>query len=143
MRTVNDESVNSLGVKWFEKPLCRSANLPRTINYSSPICNKWLFRDIRLFCSGTIIFLAWLQSAMDWEKGADLCVALGMLPFVVWMTLTSRSISAVGCLLFSLTGVLRLRSSRVRRWTDENQWRFLVIMLPVLLMTVLGAMPTK
>lgn len=80
---------------------------------------------------------------MDWEKRADLCVAIGMLPFVVWMVLTSRLISAVGCLLFSLTAVLRLRSPRVRRWTDESQWRFLVIMLPVLLVTVLGAMPTR
>jgi hypothetical protein len=80
---------------------------------------------------------------MDWEKGADVCVAVGMLPFVVWMALTSRSIAAVGCLLFTLAAVFRLRSPRVRRWTDENQWQFLVIMLPVLLLTVFGAMPTR
>ncbi len=79
---------------------------------------------------------------MDREKGTDVCVAIGMLPFAAWLALTSRSISAVGCLLFSLTAVLRLRSSRVRMWTDENEWQFLAIMLPVLLLTVLGAWPT-
>jgi len=79
---------------------------------------------------------------MDWERGADVCVAVGMLLFAGWMVLTNRSISAVGCLLFSSTAVLRLRSAPVRQWTDENQWRFLSGLLPVLLLTVLGAMPT-
>ena len=79
---------------------------------------------------------------MSWKKRADLCVAIGMLPIGLWMALTSRSISAIGCLLFSLTAVLRLRSPRVRRWTTEHQWQFLVVLLPVFLMTVLGAMPT-
>jgi multisubunit Na+/H+ antiporter MnhE subunit len=79
---------------------------------------------------------------MGWEKRMDVSVAVGMVLFAVWMALTSRSVSAAGGLLFSSTAVLRLRSPRVRRWTDENRWRFLAIMVPVLLLTVLGAMPT-
>jgi len=80
---------------------------------------------------------------MSCERRTDLGVAIGMLPIVVWMTLTSHYISAVGCLLFSLTALLRLRFLQVRRWTNEHQWRFLGIMLPVFIMTVFGAMPTK
>lgn len=79
---------------------------------------------------------------VDWETRADASVAIGMVPFAVWMALTSRPVSAVGGLLFGLTAVLRLRSPRVRRWTDENRWRFLAIMIPVMVLTVLAAMPT-
>jgi hypothetical protein len=65
-----------------------------------------------------------------------------MVPAAGWLVLTSRPTPAVGCLLFSLAAVLRLGSSRVRRWTDENQWKFLLMMIPPTLLVALGPMPT-
>lgn len=79
--------------------------------------------------------------SMNVERTADLVMTVLPLPVALWMGLAGNPVSVLGLLSFSAIALLRHRSTRVRQWTDQHQWLFLAILIPIAVAATLGAMP--
>lgn len=79
---------------------------------------------------------------MSVETILDLTTILLLAPFALLMAVVGNYISAVGILTFSTIALLRLTSASVQNWTNEHQWRFLVILVAITVPVMLDAMST-
>ena len=79
--------------------------------------------------------------SMDFERTVDIIMTVFPLPVALWMGLAGNPVSVLGLLSFSSIAFLRYSSPRVRQWTDQHQWMFLMILIPITVATTIAAMP--